>query len=527
MHTCFSVRRLAAFLFLVLAPIWVKAVTTQTLSNPVPAAARAPAVLSPVAADKILRISIGLPLRNQEALNQLLTDLYQPENPKFRQFLEPEQFAEQFGPTEADYAAVVDFVRTNGFIGITMHPNRMLVDATASVADIEKAFHVKMVWHKHPKENRDFYAPDVNPSLLLAAPVLSISGLDDYVVPRPANLILRDDQTNSNPIPLTGSGPNGNYRGSDFRNAYAPVVSLTGTNQYVGLLQFDGYNRSDIIAYEVQAGLPNVPLINVLLDGISGAAGPDNIEVALDIEMSIAMAPGLAGVVIYEGQIGDSILNRMATDNVAKQLSASWTFGINATTTQIYQQFAAQGQSYFNASGDADAYSGPISTPADHPWVTSVGGTTLSMNGTGASYASEVVWNRGGNVGTGGGISTTYAIPSWQQTTSMAANQGSTTMRNIPDVAMVAEGVSVIYNGGTQSAVGGTSVASPLWAGFMALVNEQAARRGKPAVGFLNAVVYPIGNSGNYNSAFHDTTSGNNFNSSSPSLFSAVAGYDL
>jgi subtilase family serine protease len=304
-------------------------------------------------------------------------------------------------------------------------------------------------------------------------------------------------------------------------------VSLTGSNQFVGLLQFDGYNMSDITAYEAQAGLPNVPLINVLLDDISGAAGADNIEVALDIEMSIAMAPGLAGVLIYEGQIGDSILNRMATDNVAKQLSASWTFGIDATTTQIYQQFAAQGQSYFNASGDSDAYAGAISPPADHPWVTSVGGTTLSMNGVGVSYASEVVWNRGGNVGTGGGISTTYTIPSWQTATSMAANQGSTTMRNIPDVAMVADGVFVIYNGGTQGAVGGTSVASPLWAGFMALVNEQAARRGKPTIGFLNLAVYPIGNGGSYNSAFHDITTGNNFNSSSPSLFSAVAGYDL
>ncbi len=502
----------------------------QTVTNHVPPAAKNSTVLGRVASDKSLRISIGLPLRNKAALNQLLNDLYNPETPQYRQFLTSDQFAGRFGPSEADYAAVLDFARTNGFTRIVTHPNRMLVDATATVADLQKAFHVKLGWHKHPKEKRDFYAPDADPSLELSVPVLSVSGLDNYVVPHPASLLVSLGQTNVSARPLGGSGSGGNFRGFDFRHAYAPGVSLTGSNQFVGLLQFDGYNKSDITSYESASGLPNVPLINILLDDASGAAGQDNIEVALDIEMSIAMAPGLAGVLVYEGgsgASGNTILNRMATDNVAKQLSASWTFGIDSTTTQIYQQFATQGQSYFNASGDSDAYSGTIPTPADHAWVTSVGGTTLSMNGAGVSYSSEIAWNRNDGHGTGGGVSTTYAIPTWQQATSMANNQGSTTMRNIPDVAMVADGVAVFYGGGIQGSVGGTSVASPLWAGFMALVNEQAANRRKPAVGFLNPVVYPLGNGASYNSAFHDTTIGNNFNSSSPSRFSAVAGYDL
>jgi hypothetical protein len=268
-------------------------------------------------------------------------------------------------------------------------------------------------------------------------------------------------------------------------------------------------------------------LINILLDEFNGSAGANNIEVALDIEMCVSMAPGLSAILVYEGQSGDDILNRMATDNLAKQLSASWTFGIDATTESIFQQFAAQGQSYFNASGDSDAYSGAISTPSDDSFVISVGGTALTT-AAGAAYSSETVWNRNNGVGTGGGISTTYSIPTWQQGLSMTANKGSTTKRNIPDVAMIAENVLVIYNTSTQGFVGGTSVASPLWAAFTSLINQQGTLRGKPPVGFLNPAIYSLGTNGAvYATAFHDVQTGNNTNSSSPTLFFAVPGYDL
>jgi hypothetical protein len=100
-------------------------------------------------------------------------------------------------------------------------------------------------------------------------------------------------------------------------------------------------------------------------------------------------------------------------------------------------------------------------------------------------------------------------------------------MRNIPDVAMVSANVVVIYNGGSQGTVTGTSIATPLWAAFTALVNQQAALRGQPPIGFLNPSVYSIGNGPSYASAFHDIQTGNNFNSSSPTRFLAVAGYDL
>jgi uncharacterized repeat protein (TIGR01451 family) len=229
--------------------------------------------------------------------------------------------------------------------------------------------------------------------------------------------------------------------------------------------------------------------------------------------------------------MADDILNRMATDNLARQLSASWTYPIEATTEQIFLQFAAQGQAYFNASGDNGAYTGTVDTPTDNPNVIVVGGTSLTTTGPGGAWTSESVWNRGGSGqtlgGSGGGISTVYPIPSWQSAVDMTTNHGSTTMRNLPDVSAVAEDVWVAYDNGSSETVGGTSCSTPLWAAFLALVNQQAASFGRPPVGFINPAIYKIGLSPGYATNFHDVTVGSNTNAGSPTQFLAVRGYDL
>jgi hypothetical protein len=302
----------------------------------------------------------------------------------------------------------------------------------------------------------------------------------------------------------------------------------------VGLLEFDGYYATDITRYESTAGLPSVTLSNVLLGGFNGAPGFANDEVALDIEMTISMAPGLSQVIVYEGPNDanfspNTVLNRMATDNLVKQLSSSWGWdsGTNATTDQIFLQMAAQGQSMFQASGDSDAYVGLIDAPSDDPYITIVGGTTLTTSGPGGAWVSETTWNWGGGIGTGGGISPLFPLPVWQQGVDMTGNQGSTNKRNLPDVALTADNVWVAYNGGGSGIFGGTSCAAPLWAGFTALVNQQAQASGRPPVGFVNPAIYAIGQSANLSSTFHDISTGNNTSSSSPTRFYAVSGYDL
>jgi hypothetical protein len=221
------------------------------------------------------------------------------------------------------------------------------------------------------------------------------------------------------------------------------------------------------------------------------------------------------------------MLSRIASDNVARQVGASWTFSTDETTTQIFQQMAAQGQSYFNASGDSDAYTGAIPQPVDNPYITVVGGTTLSTKGPGAAWLSETVWNRGGGSGSSGGVSPTYPIPVWQQGIDMSASLGSTAMRNIPDVAIVADNVWLVGQDGVPQTVGGTSVSTPLWAAFTALMNQQAAANGKPPVGFLNPSIYLVGKGAGYTAAFHDITTGNNIGTNTAPKFPAVPGYDL
>ncbi len=524
----------------------------KILSGHVPEVSRHLVALGKVSASNELRLAIGLPLRDAAGLQTFLADVYDPASPNYRKFLTPEELAARFGPTEADYTAVKNFAQNNGLKITGTHDNRLLLDVRGRAADLERAFHFNLHRFKHPSESREFFAPDAEPSVDVSLPVTDIQGLSDFYRPHPKMRKALAAQM----ISKNGTAPNGsgNYFGDDFRKAYASGTALTGAGQLVGLLQFDGYYTNDIVSYARAAGggRTNIIIQNVLLDGFNGTPNPGansgNSEVALDIEMSMAMAPGLAKIVVFEAGpngLQNDILNSMLASNMVKNLSCSWGWGggPSVTTDNIFQLMAAAGQSFFNASGDTDAFiagsnndvdsTAQANAPSSCPYITQVGGTTLTMNGAGVSFASETVWNdgtvnpNGGNWGSSGGISTYYPIPWWQTNTSMAASAGSATKRNIPDVALTANQVYSTYDNGSAGSTGGTSCAAPLWAGFMALVNQQAASLGNASVGFINPAVFAISHTANYANCFHDTTAGNNAWSSSGGKFAAVAGYDL
>ena len=523
----------------------------QNLRGSVPATVGHLRALGRLPGTNRLHLVIVLPLRNGEALDSQIEQIYDPASPAYHQYLTPGQFAERFGPTRQDYEAVRAFAQANGLQVKGLHPNRTLMDVSGAAADIERAFHVNLHVYQHPTEARKFYAPDVEPSLDLAVPLLLVSGLNDFGAPRPASrasLSFRKDPAPASAAQpsVAGSGPRGYLIGRDFRAAYAPGVSLDGAGQAVGLLQFDGYYSGDVLRYQTLAGLPSVTITNVLVGDFTGDPGPNNLEVALDIEMAIAMAPGLAKVIVYEADPSNGpleVLNRMATDTnslgqpAAWQLSSSWSWpGFpTAGQDQVFKQFAAQGQSYFQASGDYGSYcaSCPPDPPIESTNITIVGGTILSTSQPGGAWVSETVWNVGPQPGgmtvaSAGGFSMNYAIPPWQQGVDMTSNGGSPTLRNFPDVACVADGIWVVVNNGEQGVLGGTSAATPLWAGFAALVNQQAAASGKPSLGFVNPALYAIGKSSGYSAAFHDITLGNNTNGCcNPNTFFARPGYDL
>jgi subtilase family serine protease len=494
-----------------------------------------------------LHLAIGLPLRNPDALAQLQQQLYDPASPQYRRYLTPEQFAERFGPTEADYQKVIAFARANGLTVTATHGNRLLLDVSGPAANVEQAFHLTLNVYRHPTENRTFFAPAAEPSVAGDLPILDLSGLNNYTRPHPRNRLIRSTSKTAAVAPRTGSGPAGQYFGNDFRTAYAPGTALKGSGQVVGLVEFDGYYPADITHYEAQAGWTNVPLQNVLLDGFNGTPTTDANavgEVSLDIEMAIAMAPGLAKVVVFEGDpinfVPNDVLNAMAASNSIKQFSCSWGWsgGPDGTTDNIFQQMAAQGQTFLNASGDTDAFTTGVGSmngvdnpslanaPSSSPYITQVGGTTLST-ASGAGWSSETVWNWGGGTGSSGGISSHYSIPGWQQGINTTTNHVSITQRNIPDVALTADEIYVYYNNGDTATFGGTSCAAPLWAGFIALVNQQAVASGKPVVGFINPAIYALGKGPDYAVCFHDITAGNNTWSGSRTNYYATSGYDL
>ena len=518
----------------ILVDIPVLGAQRQVLSGHLPPAPALRA-LSANPAPKELDVAFALPLRNREKLASLLQGLYDPASPNYHKYLTPQQFTDRFGPTQTDYDAVVEFARSNGLAVLTTHSNRTVLVVRGAVADIERAMHLKIRVYQHPTESRTFYAPDTEPSVDLDVPLAGIWGLDNYFLARPGGEPITGVAPAGAP-PGGGSGSGGAYRGDDIRPAYVPGTSLTGSGQVIGLFELDGYYNNDIVAYENASSIsPQVPLVNVLVDGFSGTPGnsANSVgEVSLDIELAIAMAPGISQMTVYEATNNGahilSLLNRIANDNLAKQISSSWFIFNYPGGDAVYQEFAAQGQSFFQCSGDLNAFFSGIGQWADNPYITTCGGTFLNTTGPAGSWVSETVWNNGnGTNGSGGGISVNYSIPLWQQGISMASNQGSTSQRNVPDVAMLAYGAWIISNNGSTGSWWGTSLAAPLWAGYTALVNQQAANNGLPAIGFLNPALYQIAKGSSYATCFHDVTSGNNTSASSPSQFYAVAGYDL
>jgi subtilase family serine protease len=492
---------------------------------------------STLAATQHLRLAISFPLRNPEAASNLLEQIYDPTSPNYHHYLTPQEFTDQFGPSKQDYEAVMAFAKANGLTVVGAHPNRLLLDVSGSVTDIEKVFKVTLQNYQHPVENRTFYAPNVEPSLALSVPVAGVIGLNDYTLPRPLYHLASAGQMATNQ-PLYGSAPGGygSYFGNDFRNAYAQGTTLTGAGQTVALFEAADYFPTDIVKYASSAGLPLVPIQKVSVDGGPVPPFPGdgvNVEVALDIEMAMDMAPGLSNIIVYEGPadmptVDGDILSQIADDNSARQISSSWLIDDSPQYAAIYTQFALQGQTFFQASGDNGAYYTGIFQSEDSPLVTLVGGTSLFTDPFTGAYLIEAAWNWGNGVAGGGGISPLYAIPSWQKSVNMSTNQGSAIYRNVPDVALTADNIFVFSDGGmTNPYVGGTSAAAPLWAGFAALINQQAAISGKPPVGFLNPAIYAIGQGTNYYRAFHDITSGANTTVFSPFYYQAASGYDL
>src|SRR5271156_474158 len=542
------VRRIGQFLLTVAALIAIVTINSQaqgqsmltrhvreaTLNGQALSVGRLPATQS-------MHLNVVLALRNQSELDNFLRQLSDPTSGMYRRFLTVPEFTEKFGPTQQDYDAVVRFAKANGFTVVGGSRDGMDVQIVGPVSAVEKAFHVTMGTYQHPTEDRIFYGPDREPTTDLPFPLWHVSGLDNFSLPHPL-YVKRSDYAAAHGIDAdkvvshatTGSGPSASFLGSDMRAAYYGGTALTGAGQNLGLFEYLGTDLADLTTYYKNVGQTNnVPITLLSTDGTSTScvdtrAGGDcdDTEQTLDMTQAIGMAPGLSSLVMYIGSVDTAIISAMTTHNPLPTTigcSWGWTPADPTTLNPYFQKMAAQGQNFFAASGDSSTWSASNEAwPADSAYIVSVGGTDLVTASAGGAWKSETAWTD-----SGGGISPdSIPIPSWQQLSGVinSTNKGSTTLRNGPDVAANANFTFYVcadQTTCTANEYGGTSFATPMWAGYVALVNQQLANNGDPTIGFINPTIYAQNITSSYATDFHDITSGTS------GSFSAEVGYDL
>jgi subtilase family serine protease len=492
-------------------------------------------------ANQIMKLDIVLPLRDQAGLDRLLGQIYDPNSSSFHQFLTAKEFTQRFGPTEQDYDAVIQFAKKNGFAVTGGTRDGMEVQIQGPVSAVEAAFHVSMLTYQHPTENRTFYSPDREPTMDLQFNLWHVTGLNNYSIPHPL-FVNRSEYAAAHGISAkalvshatTGSGPSASFLGSDMRAAYYGGTALTGAGQNLGLFEYLGTDLTDLNTYFKNVGQTNnVPITLLSTDGTSvscvdsrSGGDCDDTEQTLDMTQAIGMAPGLSSLTVYVGSLDTAIISAMTTHNPLPTTigcSWGWTPADPSTLNPYFEKMAAQGQNFFAASGDSSTWSSRNEAwPADNAYVVSVGGTDLTTTKAAGPWKSETAW-----ADSGGGISPDkIPIPSWQKLSGVitSTNKGSKTYRNGPDVSANAN--FTFYTCADQKAClaneyGGTSFAAPMWAGFIALVNQQLKANGKSTIGFINPTIYQQNLTSSYATDFHDITSGRS------GSYSAVKGYDL
>jgi kumamolisin len=517
----------------------------------------------------VLHLSFSLKERDAVAETQFIQDLYNPHSANYHQYLNPQQYAAQFGPTAAARQQVVAYLQGQGFTITNNDSTGSLIDFEGSVSSVEKAFQLTMNDYKDAT-GRIFYENDKTPAYPQALAQLTngVIGLSTANQPHP--------RLKSVPNAVSRTTPGGGYSPVEVRNAYnvTPLINAgyDGTGQKIALYELDGYDPNNIYVYTNTLGLNPPPLVDIPIAGASTFSQDGNngqVEVELDIEAAFAVAPKAQVLVYISDGIGSNYVDlyqKIATDNLANQISTSWgnydenTPSLLLAEEQIFRQFAIQGQSFYSASGDIDSdyynTGKQDGDPEDNPYATVVGGTSLYLNGAEvtSTYKSETTWNNSPS-GSTGGISTYFKKTEtpWQVGTGTDLHNtfNPQSGRQEPDVAALADpytgfGIYSNASGVGWSVEGGTSLASPLWAGFNAVMNQYILAHSGTRIGFPAPALYHIFNNlSRYAADFHDiTVGGNDINCPNPTgtggtppdcglaithtvYYSSTVGYDL
>ena len=402
---------------------------------------------------------------------------------------------------------------------------RRTVQLTGTAADIQKAFGVALEQKMIDGAQYRVREGVIHLPASLSGMVEAVLGLDNRPQARPHFRVHQ---------PRAKSAAPSSYTPLQVAEAYNFPASASGAGQTIGIIELGGgYRQADLAAYFKTLGLAAPAITAVSVDGgknkPSTASGADG-EVMLDVEVAASVAPGAKVAVYFTPNTDQGFLDAITTAvhdaaNKPSVISISWGGPESSWTAQSMtamdeacQSAAALGVTITVAAGDNGSTDGGtgnnVDFPASSPHVLACGGTKLDANG--ATIVSEVVWNElANNEGaTGGGVSNVFALPSWQAKAQVPAATTTTGGRGVPDVAGDADpttGYTIRVDGQTM-VIGGTSAVAPLWAGLVAVANQQLGTQ----VGFIQPAIYAAKAA----AAFNDITQGNN------GAFSAAPGWD-
>jgi hypothetical protein len=503
----------------------------------------------------------------EAAFEQFLADQQNPGSPDYHHWLTPEEVGARFGLSDEDLATVTGWLQSQGLHVNWVAPNRVFVGFGGTAADVNQAFQTQMRYYMvNGKQRLSANADPMIPAALAPA-IKAVRGLytiDEHPTHRISTVELASPQ-------MTTSGGTHYLTPADFNLIYDVPASLTGAGTTIGIVSWAHTNFADFDNFRSKTGaaFPNPievvptayggidpgPALTAPPSGSSSTLGGQE-EATLDVLRAGSVAPGATLLLVVSSSagsndgIGADAQYLVNTSPVPAQVM-SISFGaceLNGGSSgvsfwnSLFQTAAAEGISVFVSSGDSGAagcdtaFSAPPSSPkANSPnyicssgYATCVGGTQFadtaspstywsSSNGTGylsaLSYIPEGAWNESTTssvAGTGGGVSTVIATPTWQTGTGVPAARSG---RYTPDVSFSGAGhdgyfacMAAISGGGCVGTTfgfitfSGTSASAPGMAGVAALLDQKLGA----AQGNLNPKLYPLATS--VASAFHDAT---------------------
>jgi pseudomonalisin/xanthomonalisin len=480
-------------------------------------------------AGEAVSIAVSLQVPNKAALDAYTANVIAGKAAP----LSSAQFLSRFAPTPAQVNAVVSYLQQSGFVNIKVAANNLVVTADGTAGAAQAAFNVSMQ-HFTTSQGRAAYA-NINDPVVPASLgniVLSVHGLQNIYTMQPQ--MLRASQK--------ASGTEVGHSPTAWPTIYNATGIPNAANTTIGIISAGSMTQTlkDLATFVSQAGFAS-PTVSTVQVGSAGTSTSGTPEWDIDSQDSLGAAGGVVKSMVFyvATSLSDANLtsdfNEAVSANVAKVINVSLgecetsasSAGMTASVDQIFETAVAQGQTFSVSTGDSGAYEcggskAAQSYPAVSPYAIAVGGTTLYT--TSGAWTSETVWsctsasNCSRDGGTGGGISSTEAAPSWQTSSGVL---GTSTKRGVPDIAFDAnpESGATIVLDGKSAQYGGTSLASPIFVGFWARIQSANSN----SLVFPATALYKYGVA-NESTLFHDITSGENGSSSTG--YSAKTGWD-